>query len=1166
MAAPAKTLVDDAARRDAMAVHDRSFLVEAGAGSGKTAVMAGRIALLLARGVPPKAIAAVTFTELAASELFIRVKAFVDALTDGTTPPELQVALPDGLSVDQRRRLAAAREAIDDMTCSTIHGFCQRLITPYPVEAGIDPGAAVMDRDQGDLAFAEIVDAWLRSELADEANGLLAELVLHDPDKTVRLIRTILEHLRRHRTLAPCETEDLTSFASAFLEVVDDFCRFMTEAAVQEPETEAIAARFQELAEEIDAALPAESPSGVVVLLTARPHPDLLTKGGTFLTYRKKGKWGDAARRVGLAKADGDRLNDSAATRYSGCCAAWNALQRAAAARALADLVPLLQPVMERFRDYKRSAALLDFDDLIFNARDLLRENDEVRRALAKRYTHVLVDEFQDTDPLQTEIFWRLCGDSPADGDNGNWPSFALRPGALFLVGDPKQAIYRFRGADIAAYLRAREAFAAQVADGVLSITTNFRSCPPIMHYVNGRFEGPLAAENGQPGFQALDAFLPERAAGPSVVALDIKAAGDDGKANTSRQRDSEAEAVAEACARLIGSEPILDPDDGELRPCRAGDIALLAPTGSELWRYEEALEERGIPVATQAGKGLFQRQEIQDLIAVTRVLADQRDTLALGALLRGPLVGLTEEELLDIVWDLSRSGDKPDDLPRPDDAPDDLPRSDDAPDDLPRSDDAPDDLPRLHVGVSPENITHPLARDIVEKLQTLRRQVNATTPHHLLSQAVDVLRVRPILLRRHRGQAERALANVDLYLSFSRAYAVRGLRAFAEAMTAAWTDASRAVEGRPDAQEEAVALYTMHAAKGLEWPVVIPVNTMTQVRTAERAVTDRASGRFYCPVFGVEPEGFAAVLDAEKLEFERERVRLWYVAATRARELLVLPRLDVTARSAAWVSVVDLALPDLPALDLGHHPLEIEPDATGDENTQTRSVFASQAEAIAASQRRIVWHQPSRAEAEDAPANGDESTIGEEGPSLLATDGEGTWLDGPAAPSIQGGRERGLILHKLLEEVLTGETEETTPLLTARAETLIRSLGHPVTDNPAQGLVPAELAGSVLRALSIPQVAELRPRLQPEFPVYASTATYTQEEATAGVVDAIAFAPDGTPEVVIDWKSDVDPSPETIQHYCAQVRAYLDTTGAPRGLVVAVTSGTVVPVAPTRG
>jgi superfamily I DNA/RNA helicase len=102
------------------------------------------------------------------------------------------------------------------------------------------------------------------------------------------------------------------------------------------------------------------------------------------------------------------------------------------------------------------------------------------------------------------------------------------------------------------------------------------------------------------------------------------------------------------------------------------------------------------------------------------------------------------------------------------------------------------------------------------------------------------LLRVRPILLQRHRGQAERALANVDLYLSLTQAYAVRGLRALAEAMTAAWIDESRAVEGRPDAQEESVALYTMHAAKGLEWPIVVPVNTMTAIMAADTAVTDR--------------------------------------------------------------------------------------------------------------------------------------------------------------------------------------------------------------------------------------------------------------------------------------------------------------------------------------
>ena len=194
-------LTDDGARRDAISLHDRSILVEAGAGSGKTAVMAGRIAVMLAEGVPPSAIAAVTFTELAASELLSRVRDFVDDLTAGKIPSELRIALPDGLSQVQRDNLAGASAAIDEITCSTIHGFCQRLIKPYPVEADIDPGASVMDRNQADLAFIEIVEGWLRERLSGGEGGILAEMVLHSPGETVALIHKIAENLRRRRTL-----------------------------------------------------------------------------------------------------------------------------------------------------------------------------------------------------------------------------------------------------------------------------------------------------------------------------------------------------------------------------------------------------------------------------------------------------------------------------------------------------------------------------------------------------------------------------------------------------------------------------------------------------------------------------------------------------------------------------------------------------------------------------------------------------------------------------------------------------------------------------------------------------------------------------------------------------------------------------------------------------
>ena len=421
------------------------------------------------------------------------------------------------------------------------------------------------------------------------------------------------------------------------------------------------------------------------------------------------------------------------------------------------------------------------------------------------------------------------------------------------------------------------------------------------------------------------------------------------------------------------------------------------------------------------------------------------------------------------------------------------------------------------------------------------------------------MLRVRPILLQRHRGQAERALANVDLYLSLCRAYAVRGLRAFAEAMTAAWTDESRAVEGRPDAQEEAVALYTMHAAKGLEWPIVVPVNTMTGIMAPESAVTDRATGRFYCPVFGIKPTGYEDARNAEKAELDRERIRLWYVAATRARELLVLPRLDVTAKRSAWISLLDLSLTELPALDLGHLPPEIGAGIARIENAQTRDIFAEEAAAIAKRQKRIVWLAPSRDESPTEPAMHAEVL-----PEISVTDVDGAPAEDGIVPTMQGGRERGIILHKLIEEVLTRETAETAPALVARAETLIRAIGRPIANDPTLGLVPAELAGCVVRALSLPEIVALRPGLLPEFPVCACTFAEEQEEAMAGITDAIAFGPDGAPQVVVDWKSDVAPAPETIEHYRAQVLAYLDMTETARGLIVLATSGLVIPVART--
>lgn len=1118
-----KVLKDESARRDAISLHDRSILVEAGAGSGKTAVMAGRIAGMLAEGVAPRSIAAVTFTELAASELLSRVREFVADLSTGMIASELRVAFPDGLTQAHRDNLAATCATIDEITCSTIHGFCQRLIKPYPAEADIDPGAYVMDRNQADLTFLEIVDGWLRERLSGGQGGILAEMVHHRPGETVALVHKIAENLRRRPTLSAAPVSPLVGHLMAFQQASADFVCFMDAVVAIEPETLTIVERLTELAAAVVNGPDCATPVGVVHLLTLRPHSDLCTKAGTFASYRKKGKWAAAAKQAGLSKADGDRLNDVAEAHYATCCDAWIAIAQAAAGHALAALIDEARTILQRYRDQKRASAQLDFDDLIIAARNLLRDHDAVRRSLGQRFAHVLVDEFQDTDPQQTEIFWRLCGE-PVDGDgDGDWTRFRIRPGALFLVGDPKQAIYRFRGADVGAYVQARDAFRAQDPGSLLSISTNFRSRASILTFVNERFEAVLSAD-GQPGFTALDPFHDDRG-GLCVVALDIAVADANGKATVGQQRNAEADAVAELCARLIESHPIIDRRSGAERACQPGDIALLAPTGAELWRYEEALERRGIPVATQAGKGLFRRQEVQDLIALTRALADRRDTLALGALLRGPLVGLAEEDLLDIIWE------------------------------LPRAQEHPDQIPRLNLSIDPAVIAHPLAREVIERLQSLSRRVNCTTPHALLLQAVDVMRVRPLLLERHRGQAERALANVDLYLSLSTGYAVRGLRAFAEAMTAAWSDEARAVEGRPDAQEEAVAIFTMHSAKGLEWPVVIPVNTMTSVMAPESAVIDRKTDRFYCPVLGVTPGDYEAAFQAEKEELERERIRLWYVAATRARELLVLPRLDTTPSNAAWVGIVDLSLADLPELDVSHLPTCLTAAGAGEDNTQSRASFAAEAEAIAAGQTRLTWLAPSR----DEDAAG--TVLREEQATLWMGSADDQSPNLETAALVQGGRLRGLILHKVMEEVLTGETPETEAALIERAAELIRALGRSPVADPTTELSAEELAACVVRTLALPDIAALRPGLLAEFPVYAAKASDRVETVTAGIVDALTLTVEGLPAVVVDWKSDVIPTPGMLDHYRAQVRAYLDITGATRGLIVLMTSGTVVSV-----
>ena len=212
-------LSDAIHRRRALTDHSATLLVEAGAGTGKTSLLAGRVALLLASGVHPRNVAAITFTELAASELLQRIQEYVRELVSGNVPEPLQIAMPEdfaheqseplslaasaaeGLTDKQMESLSSAAAALDELTCTTIHGFCQRLTTPYPIEANVDPGAVMMDEGEADLNHKTLLRQWLRNRLeGPQADDPLAELLVIEGEQGLRLIEQLAEARRARRT------------------------------------------------------------------------------------------------------------------------------------------------------------------------------------------------------------------------------------------------------------------------------------------------------------------------------------------------------------------------------------------------------------------------------------------------------------------------------------------------------------------------------------------------------------------------------------------------------------------------------------------------------------------------------------------------------------------------------------------------------------------------------------------------------------------------------------------------------------------------------------------------------------------------------------------------------------------------------------------------------
>jgi ATP-dependent exoDNAse (exonuclease V) beta subunit len=1097
-------LVDEAQRRRALTSLDENLLVEAAAGTGKTALMAGRISMLLATGESPRSIAAITFTELAASELSVRISRMIESLLIGEIPRELQIVLPDGLDDSQRAHLTVAASTMDELTISTIHGFCQNAIRSYAIEASLDPGSRVIDAAGADTMFEAVLSEWLIDRLSSDtrSDDPIAVLSKDDPLGVIKLIRELADIKRRHPTATASETGMGERPDIDFCQAVDEFERWLS-TTPGEKSTADWVRDLRTLADFYSDSLTSRPAFDQLWRLARPPSVECMKfRSYDLKPYQRRTSW---VRSYG--KDSGQKYSEAAEKYFAVVNEAYQTLLGAIGASLVAALSSSLDDVLALYTARKRAAAVMDFEDLLSHAYELVHRHEAIRSALAMRYKHIFVDEFQDTDRIQAAIVFLIAAETRME----RWQDARLRPGSLFLVGDPKQAIYRFRGADVAAYEQARSAMRRQADDCIVQVTANFRSRREILAHVNTCFESVLNA-TGQPGYVKLSATIEETSLDvpcAAKVIIDIPDISNSSRGpSAADQREAEAALVADVCRRLVGAVTIVR-DDGRRTPLVPGDIALLAPTGTDLWRYERALETQGLSVASQAGKTLMLRQETQDVLCLLRSLADPFDTVAFGALMRGPLVGLTEEQILDIADAINACPDS--------------------------------EVVRhgFRLTTPLEWVVLPLAKWVLGHLQYLRKRVAVTTPLIVLSEAIERLQLRLVLAARYRNRGARALANLDALIEKARPYGIAGLGAFVIALQDDWEQKTGSSEGRIDASDEAVQIVTIHSSKGLEWPVVIPINTSTVIRSPPQFVHLQSNNTLHWVIGGVASPSLAAAREEEGRSESQERQRMWYVACTRARDMLVLPELPL-ASSQSWSRIVDLAHGALPVLDLSNLAAPKTAPTISAANGQTAAIFAAEASRAIAAAPDLVWRRPSEHDPDRA----------------LALDMSISNVDGTFefVQPLGAGRLRGVLLHKLLEELLSGELIESADVVTQRAhELLVQLLGmSPEGDEPAPD--PKEAVETVLRTLRFPEIAAIRPTLVAEVPIWAGS---INEGYLAGRADAVSVV-EGRVHAVIDWKSDVRPSATERSGYRGQLSEYMAAIGTNRGALVYMSLGQI--------
>jgi ATP-dependent helicase/nuclease subunit A len=830
--AVAPALPDHAARERIRTDLSANLLVEAGAGAGKTTAMVGRMVALVRSGRADVAqIAAVTFTRKAAAELRERFQT------------ALERELRDAVAKQQREtadRLDRALREIDRAFLGTIHAFCARLLRERPLDAGIDPAFRETLGAEEKRLRQQFWQSWLE-RLSAAGDPSLAEL--------------------RDVGMRPQQLFTLFSELVEQPDVVYPLQR------VARPEATFMRRRLEQLMDEAAAYLPArEPPRGWDPLQSTlhrlRFHRDVIgwsrdtafldvigqLRTGSFKLTQNRWLNGQAARALAqefraLFDSGGaaDRLRKE-----------WWAFRYPIA-------LTFARRAAQAYEQERIRAGTLNFQDLLMLAAKLLRSSPAARRELGERYRYLLVDEFQDTDPIQAEVLFLLASDeeldlftdAPAMDHVGDWlPPFASwrhltpRPGALFVVGDPKQSIYRFRRADMTLYQQVKRRFAAFGA--VVELIANFRSRKPIETFVNDTFRERFPEHDTEEQAQFAAMLVQPRkqsavAEGVFWYELDDPV---NGRVDKLAAQDA-ARLAAWVSQRLLAGER------------RAGEFLILTPTTTRLEVYASALEAHDVPVQV-TGAGVGERDELHELRLLLRALADPGDVTLTVAVLVGMFFGLDYEQLTEHALERGRRF---------------------------RFTDAPDEP----------------ATPVEEALSTLNRfwrWTRAEPADVAVARIVAELGVVPLA----------AAADLGASRAGALLFALDAIRVAAIAGDASISGAIGALDAALEEDEseaplepgraDVVRVMNLHKAKGLEAAVVVlaaPFSGGTH-RTNRRVVRDAVGRALGYVIVREDDDTLAQPLDwddvhapAEALFEAAEQDRLMYVAATRAADELVI-------------------------------------------------------------------------------------------------------------------------------------------------------------------------------------------------------------------------------------------------------------------------------------